>query len=198
MKKWLASVTIALVAALSATTAQAASFVIGSATVAVDDSNFWNGSVYATPSSSFPIAFDVADGGSHTFDFFKFKIADCGIICAGSAEFDATLNFLQPVMDASGSGTGMGVSLFGKLTAGALEWETQPADFRYGNDIYSVTFNDLQGLQLGKWMTATATVAHVAAVPLPAAAWLFGSALIGFGVIGRKKRVRQNAEALAA
>lgn len=46
--------------------------------------------------------------------------------------------------------------------------------------------------------SAYAATTRISAVPLPAAAWLFGSALLGFGVLRRKQKAGANPEMAAA
>lgn len=53
------------------------------------------------------------------------------------------------------------------------------------NQVYTIV---LGGYRNGKWNdTADGYTLSVAAVPIPAAAWLFGSAMAGLGVFGRRK-----------
>jgi len=53
------------------------------------------------------------------------------------------------------------------------------------NQVYTVV---LGGYRTGAWTSTTdGYTLSVAAVPIPAAAWLFGSALAGMGIIGRRK-----------
>jgi hypothetical protein len=44
---------------------------------------------------------------------------------------------------------------------------------------------------------ATASASQISAVPLPAAAWLFGSALLGFGALRRKQKAGNSEMAVA-
>lgn len=65
----------------------------------------------------------------------------------------------------------------------------------FGNYDYILGFND-------DWNDADyddfVVGLNVAATPLPPAAWLFGSALVGLGAVVRRSRTRSKAEAVAA
>ena len=45
---------------------------------------------------------------------------------------------------------------------------------------------------------ATSSTSEISAVPLPAAAWLFGSAVLGFGALRRKQKAGEKSEMAAA
>ncbi|TVP61768.1 MAG: hypothetical protein EA349_00140, partial [Halomonadaceae bacterium] len=67
--------------------------------------------------------FSLAQGESHTFDFFNIKLPKLGV---GDTDISATLAFLQPE-ETSGTGEGNGFwisKLF--FSAGDLLWENQP------------------------------------------------------------------------
>lgn len=80
-----------------------------------------------------------------------------------------TIDWLSAVND----NTGATETLFKHLTAG----------------YYSLAVGGLGGISGDKF----AVSAQVSAVPVPAAVWLFGSALAGMGVIGRRKQPEQAA-----
>ena len=192
MKKFLASLVLGLSALLGANAVQAASinFVIGdNSSVSVDDSGFFGADVNATVRSALSgLAFSLAPGQSQTFAFFDISLSKCKIVCFGSADFSATLDFLNPSAQATGTGSGGAASLFGKLTAGALLWDNQPLLLTTSAGTFSVLFHDLVGIAFGKTYTVNATVTALSAVPLPAAAWLFGSALLGLAGAQRLRK----------
>lgn len=122
--------------------------------------------------------FDLAPGDSYTFDFLKITCWHCD----GSFQLDASLDFTSPVATASGTGGGWADNFWflAWFTAGELNWQ-QPGTISTAAGSFSVFFEDLRGITLGKSVVVQATVTDIAPVPLPAAGWLFGSALLAFG-----------------
>lgn len=130
---------------------------------------------------------------------------------SGTANWDAGTNTLTySVLGASGSGvasdytasapatcTGTG-SIFGNTVCGTAagvdpDWEGLELTFVFAPDLSSFTGSIVGTSISGSGLAAETTefnysVSGVSAVPVPAAAWLFGSALLGLGGIARRKR----------
>ncbi|GEM_PF-2561980 len=199
MRKYLASLLLGLSVLLLGGGAQAASinFVVGDGSRVVVEDGFWNGSVKTRINPALAgTTFSLAPGESRTIDFFDIYFKPCVVVCGGVAGFQATLDLLSPDIDVVGEGEGWAASLFGFLTVGSLQWSDQPLQFSTSAGTFSVLFHDLKGVALGKWHTVQATITAIggAVVPLPAAVWLFGSALLALvGVDLRRRRLRVRA-----
>jgi len=199
MRKYLASLLLGLSVLLLGGGAQAASinFVVGDGSRVVVEDGFWNGSVKTRINPALAgTTFSLAPGESRTIDFFDIYFKPCVVVCGGVAGFQATLDLLSPDIDVVGEGEGWAASLFGFLTIGSLQWSDQPLQFSTSAGTFSVLFHDLKGVALGKWHTVQATITAIggAVVPLPAAVWLFGSALLALvGVDLRRRRLRVRA-----
>ncbi|RFA30766.1 hypothetical protein CAI21_04455 [Alkalilimnicola ehrlichii] len=87
--------------------------------------------------------------------------------------------------------TRLSIIPFGWVTDGNLVWDTQPGAIESELGVFSVFFEEINGITPGKLVTVRATITDVTPVPLPAAAWLFGSALLAFGGIRLRQRRRQ-------
>lgn len=130
-------------------------------------------------------SFNLTPTDSHTFDFFDIVFSCDWLVCGGMSNISATLDFYIPDASATGSGWGGAVSLLGTITAGVLHWTSQPGEISTAAGDFLVTFSNLVGIT-GNTATVQATVTALSAVPLPAAGWLFGSALLG--LMGWRRR----------
>ncbi len=77
-----------------------------------------------------------------------------------------------------------GVSVCQRYFWSATSYEAIPGEawyFQMGNGSQSITDKEVD---LYAWAVHSG---DVAAIPLPAAAWLFGSALLGLGAVKRRK-----------
>ena len=111
---------------------------------------------------------------TETFFTDSFEISDAGVYMATLTDF----SFSAPMID-----TGMNVTtakdwLGGLMAPGSFTFNATPGS-------YFVSFfgaADIStSLQLGQYGI------HISQVPVPAAAWLFGSGLIGLAFVARRK-----------
>ena len=130
--------------------------------------------------------FSLAQGESHSFDFFTISIDPQGV-SGGAYGIDATLAFDTPAGSgpAQGSGGGFAWTLAGIISGGFLFWDnsTLPDILTTANgSIFSVDFSDGLDLTLGNSATVQATVTATSVVPIPAALPLMagGLGLLGF------------------
>ena len=160
-------------------------------------------SVSATPTpatTTTPITFSLGAGQSNTFQFVDFDLHGLGV---GSATIDATLTFDSPISGSVGSSGDADyfkiiVPFVGFISGGSLTWNpvypNNPITTADGST-FSVSFQDLEGIQVGKHVADYVTItADSVAVPEPATwALMIG----GFGMAGGMLR-RRRAIAVAA
>jgi hypothetical protein len=199
----LAALVISAAAATSANAATTLNFDITNIDVTVTPgSGFCLGcSVSATPTSTtIPITFSLGAGQSNTFQFVDFDLHGLGV---GSATIDATLTFDSPISGSVGSSGDADyfkiiVPFVGFISGGSLTWNpvypNNPITTADGST-FSVSFQDLEGIQVGKHVADYVTItADSVAVPEPATwALMIG----GFGMAGGMLR-RRRAVAVAA
>ncbi len=140
---------------------------------------------YVTNNSTFDLN---GTGASQQINFASLVFSGIG---AGTAAVNATLAFSAPAgSSASASANAIFFTLAGFITAGTLNWQnaTQSVTALDGTK-YSVTFNDLTGIQFGKTVTQTATVRLIAAAVPEPATWAM--MLTGFGMVAGAARYRR-------
>src|SRR5690625_1159253 len=124
------------------------------------------------------LSFDLGAGESYTFDLLTVTCWHC----KANFDLDVGLDFSHSTAELEGSGslrtTGFLVLWF---TQRRLAWDG-PVDVVSSLGTYTVALEAFSAGKLGHWgkqFTLAATISNVApaAVPLPAAGWLFGSAL---------------------
>lgn len=190
LNTWL--LTFAVLCLGSSAHAASINFLIGSeSSASFSQENFYGGNIEATLSNSLAgLNFTLSPGQSKTFEFFDISFSGCRVICGGKASVEAVLDFDSPSAAANGGGWGISKSIFGVITAGTLKWGEQPGRITTAAGVFDVTFEELAGLSFGESNTVHATVTAVSAVPLPAAAWLFGTSLLGLSGLswGRKRK----------
>ena len=85
--------------------------------------------------------------------------------------------------------------LSGGDIVGAVAWTLQ--DNIPGAFSYLLSAGQTYTLKIDTDADVSSSTVFTSAVPLPAAAWLFGSAVLGFGALRRKQKAGANAETAA-
>jgi len=153
-----------------------------------------------------PVFFNGSVTASETEDFILFKLnGSQGTTTAASAIFNFTSSGPAPQMDlfsftaADESNLGLGGALGSHIAAATLA--ALPPSLGGGTGYVLSAFltgGQVYALRIGATPGANSYAGQISAVPLPGAALLFGSALMGAGVMGRKKLAGNKAEAVAA
>jgi hypothetical protein len=134
-------------------------------------------------------AFDLSEGESRTFDFFKIKVG--GFLGLAPVNVAATLAFDAPPGEAAeGSGNGFFLTIFGVLNGGILNWNDIPMITLDDGSSFSVDFSDIAAFGFGNSATvkATVTALNVAdQVPEPGAVALLGLGALGLGLRRRRR-----------
>jgi hypothetical protein len=143
--------------------------------------------------------FDLENGESHTFDFFKIWTDEGSINTDDLDDQDVTavLGFDLPPgtqVHVEGSSTGL-VAFYGLFQGGGVSWDG-PVTVTTSDRVFTVELSDeefnwgLFGLNDGYRHGAIveATVTQVSAVPLPSAAWLGFVLLGGIATVRRIRR----------
>lgn len=133
----------------------------------------------------------IDQGSSQTFNFASFNIGP-GIGGDNAVQVDARLAFLTPdAGPASTTGDGSYFGVFGVFSGGSLTWNDPVQHFTAADGSkFTVTFNDLRGVQFGSNAVATVNIAVdsvAAAVPEPAT---WGLLIVGVGMMGVALRRR--------
>ncbi len=143
----------------------------------------------------------IAEGNTHTIDFFDLTVIGDGWAAADTYNIEATLAFSQPSGSASGSGDGCYCSAFsGVINGGTLYWDdsTLP-DVLTLSDGTSLSIDFEEGFALGcgaddntatvhAYITNIGSGSGAAPVPEPATVLLMGIGLIGLVVGCRLNR----------
>ncbi|MGZ3272314.1 MAG: PEPxxWA-CTERM sorting domain-containing protein [Caulobacteraceae bacterium] len=144
----------------------------------------------------------IDEGASQTFNFASLNIGS-GWGFDSAVQVDATLAFVTPdAGPASSTGDGSYFHLQGifgpSLSGGALTWNDPVQQFTTPDGSkFTVTFNDIKGLEVGSNALATVNIAVdsvAAAVPEPGT---WGLLIVGVGMMGVALR-RRSAKAFAA
>ncbi|MEN6484793.1 MAG: PEP-CTERM sorting domain-containing protein [Syntrophobacteraceae bacterium] len=139
-----------------------------------------------------PTTFVLDDNTSQTLDFFKLTASGFGL---GEYDVSATLSFLVPSIQGTGSGSVLFASLGGYISGGILHWNsaTIPDYFTLtdGNKV-KIDFEDGIAIVCGDSEIVHAYVTNLGGgtpVPEPCTMFLLGSGLIGIaGIRGRFKK----------
>ena len=142
------------------------------------------------------ITFSLAQGESHTFDFFKIRVGGLG---GATIDITATLGFDLPFgMSATGNADGWYATILGKVSGGALAWNDLPTILTAADGAqFSVDFSDVAGFTIGNsaWVQATVTAIAEAAPPVdpqqnavsePATLAMLGLGLFGIAALRRR------------
>lgn len=135
--------------------------------------------------------FSLANGESHTFDFFDVTVG--GVIGAATADAAATLAFtLPPGVSVSSTGAGGFATFLGVLSAGALIWDAAtPVEVALTNgSTFDVDLSDIIAFGIGNTATVQATITATNVVPEPTTLALFGVGLAALGVAKRRRANR--------
>ena len=134
-------------------------------------------------------------GQSATFDFANFSVSRG--LGAESYTVDATLAFLTP--DAGPVSTGGAahyITLGGIVNAGSLTWNDPVQTITaVDGSVFTVSFADLKGFEVGKNIADDVTITLNSAVPEPAS---WGLMIAGLGLTGFALRRRRVASATFA
>jgi len=147
-------------------------------------------------------ALDATGAGTFNYDEAIYVSAGGGLVFAGGSAVDTTnLAATNTINSIQGFLANADIGLNGEGSLGDFDADANVAGF-LNSGLSSVIFNVQQasggstiaeainfnnaGSQAGAYIEGSSLNAS-AAVPVPAAAWLFGSALLGLGVVRRKK-----------
>lgn len=152
-----------------------------------------DGFLFDAPTALVPVISD-APGGGQRLEMGALGYTDSGGN-AGPISFEMTrtdgLSFAYLSGDVTGGGAyfGGGVSVIGTKTGGGIA--TDPIGTGDWLDLVKVTFSVSSSgpPSSPEVLIVTADNITVSVVPIPAAAWLFGSALAGLGWMRRKRLV---------
>jgi hypothetical protein len=138
-------------------------------------------------------ALDATGAGTFNYDEAIYVSAGGGLVFAGSSAVDTTnLAANNTINSIQGFLANADLGLNGEGSFGDFDSDANVAGF-LNSGLSSLIFNEQQG---GGFLTdaqeigapvGVAGATFASAVPVPAAAWLFGSALLGLGVVRRKK-----------
>lgn len=147
-----------------------------------------------------PFTFDLNPGDSQTFDLFRIWTNESSVNGDDSTPMPIAVNFdfLQPATgQTSVDGTTAGRRFLGVFQYGELTWNG-PADFVYGplddgkillslsDEIFNFGFLGLGGR--GATVQGTVTLVSEATVATPEVFAMFAIALLGLGLVSRRRR----------
>ncbi len=142
--------------------------------------------ISTTPGAEYAVFEDLAgDGGGFITPVISFIPAPIGEFSftpnANPGDWDLLVLTGDPSTPANNSGTLLGSDAFKLAWWDGASWVGESAIVHKGGSVYDIIFGDISN-------GATTLTVDVNPIPIPAAAWLFGSAIIGLVGVARRKK----------